>query len=119
MDDLDALLADAAEEVERAKKERRKAHVVTGAFVESDFRPVALIAMMNTVICQRCGSTEHLFEGLFEERAHRVRPTELHLVRLPTLPVQGTNLPRKRRFREHYVSYCSCCVDFDSYREQV
>ena len=118
MDDLDALLADAAEEVEKAKKERRKAHVVTGAFVESDFRPVALIAMYDSVKCHHCNESELRFEGLFEERAHRTRPTELHLVRLPTLPIESS-LPRKRKYAHHYVAYCAFCIDSTSYKEQA
>jgi len=117
MDDLDALLAEATADVEKAKGEKRKAHSFTGAFVESDFRPVAFVAMIDSVVCHRCGVTKKLFEGLFEERAHRIRPTELHLVRLPTLPVKST-LPHVRRFREHYLPYCEECVDLDSYKEQ-
>jgi hypothetical protein len=118
MDDLDALLADAAEEVERAKKERRKAHVVTGAFVESDFRAAGLVAMFDVIKCQHCSSQDVRFEGLFEERVHRTRPSELHLVRLPTLPIDS-NLPRSRKYAYHYSSYCLSCVNPDSYKEQV
>lgn len=114
MDDLDRMLADAAEEVERNRKKKRAVGIIDGSFIESDFNPVALIAMYDRTLCSHCSSIDIQFAGLFEERAHRRRPTELHMVRLPLLPI--TKLPRRRRYTEHRVAYCAQCAELETYQ---
>ena len=116
MDFLDQMIAEAAAEAAKAKKEKRGPVAAVTENRENLYRPFRLVALFHRTVCAHCGTVTLDFEGLFEERKH-IRVSDLHMVRQPFVPLD-TGLPRVKKYLPRDVPYCVECTNLESYQEE-